>query len=131
MRISIRGKVLLVGACMLAGASAWAQQSQKPAAPAKVSTDLAVTFATERSQVVPGQSSFWFKGDYLWEAYIDGELVGSSKFHIEEVGLVTFENNPYFELISLKVYPGPFAVIDESDSGYGQSRGREDETVFV
>jgi hypothetical protein len=47
---------------MLAGASGWAQQSQSPVASAKVSTDLAVTYAIERSQVVPGQNNFWFKG---------------------------------------------------------------------
>jgi hypothetical protein len=46
----------------LTGASGWAQQSQKPAAPARVSTDLAVTFAGERSQALPGQDSFWLKG---------------------------------------------------------------------
>jgi hypothetical protein len=46
----------------LAGAAGWAQQSQKPVAPDTVSTDLAVTFATERSQALPGQTSFWFKG---------------------------------------------------------------------
>jgi outer membrane protein OmpA-like peptidoglycan-associated protein len=62
MRILIRGRVLLVGACILAGSVLWAQQSQKPAAPAAVSTDLAVTFAVEHSQVVPGQNKFWFKG---------------------------------------------------------------------
>jgi outer membrane protein OmpA-like peptidoglycan-associated protein len=62
MRILIRGRVLLVGACILAGSVLWAQQSQKPVAPAAVSTDLAVTFAVEHSQVVPGQSKFWFKG---------------------------------------------------------------------
>ena len=62
MRISIRGKVLLVGACMLTGAAGWAQQSQKPVAPDTVSTDLAVTFATERFQVMPGPASMWFKG---------------------------------------------------------------------
>ena len=62
MRISNRGKVLLVGACMLASAAGWAQQSQKPVKPATVSTDLAVTFATERSQALPGTASFWFKG---------------------------------------------------------------------
>jgi outer membrane protein OmpA-like peptidoglycan-associated protein len=32
------------------------------APPAAVSTDLAVTFATERSQVVPSVCCFWFKG---------------------------------------------------------------------
>jgi outer membrane protein OmpA-like peptidoglycan-associated protein len=47
---------------MLAGAAGWAQQSQKPAAPAAVSTDLGVTFATERSQLVPSNCCFWFKG---------------------------------------------------------------------
>jgi hypothetical protein len=47
---------------MLAGAAGWAQQSQKPVAPDKVSTDLAVTFATERFQVLPGPASRWFKG---------------------------------------------------------------------
>jgi hypothetical protein len=62
MRISSRGKVLLVGACILAGAAGWAQQSQKPVAPAMVSTDLAVTFAFERFQVLPGPASMWFKG---------------------------------------------------------------------
>jgi len=62
MRISSRGKVLLVGACLLAGATSWAQQSQKPVAPDTVSTDLAVTFAVERSQAVSSQGSFWFKG---------------------------------------------------------------------
>jgi|SRR5271157_1795580 len=61
MRISNRGKVLLVGACMLAGASAWAQQSQTPVSPA-FSTDLAVTFAAERTQALPGQANIWFKG---------------------------------------------------------------------
>ena len=57
MRISSRGKVLLVGACLLAGATSWAQQSQKPVAPDTVSTDLAVTFASERFQVLPGPAS--------------------------------------------------------------------------
>jgi hypothetical protein len=46
----------------LAGATSWAQQSQKPVAPDTVSTDLAVTFAVERSQAVSSQGSFWFKG---------------------------------------------------------------------
>jgi outer membrane protein OmpA-like peptidoglycan-associated protein len=44
---------------MFTGAAGWAQQSQKPAA---VSTDLGITFATERSQLVPGDCCFWFKG---------------------------------------------------------------------
>lgn len=65
MRISIRGRVLLVSACILAGSAGWAQQGQKPAQSAvyhAVSADVAVTFAAERSQVAPDQGCFWFKG---------------------------------------------------------------------
>ena len=62
MRISFRGMVLLAGACILTGAAALAQQTQSQAKPAQISTDLAVTFATERSDFVPGQCCFWFKG---------------------------------------------------------------------
>jgi len=47
---------------MLAGAAGWAQQSQKPAAPAVVSGDLAVTFAAEHARWVPGHCCFWLKG---------------------------------------------------------------------
>jgi len=62
MRTSIPGRALLASACILAGSAGWAQQSQKPAPPAAVSTDLGITFATERSQVVPSDCCFWFKG---------------------------------------------------------------------
>jgi hypothetical protein len=54
--------MLLVSACLLAGSAGWTQQSQKPVQTEKVSTDLAVMFAAERSQAVPSQCCFWFKG---------------------------------------------------------------------
>ena len=65
MCISICGKVLLVSACLMAGTAVWSQQSQKPALPAAtagVSADVAVSFAAEQSETVPGQCCFWFKG---------------------------------------------------------------------
>jgi SpoVK/Ycf46/Vps4 family AAA+-type ATPase len=74
--------------------------------------------------------TFWFKGDYVWEAYIDGELVGSTRFHVEDAGKVTVAQNPYFELISLKVYPGPFDRIDESERRY-LKRFKRDETTYI
>ncbi|MGC9158605.1 MAG: hypothetical protein ACP5FH_06400 [Terracidiphilus sp.] len=49
----------------MAGVAGSAQQSQKPVAPmtaSRLSTDVAVTFAGERSQIVPGENTFWFKG---------------------------------------------------------------------
>ena len=56
----------------------------------------------------PNEGTFWFKGDYLWEAYIDNELVGSKKFFVEDVGKVSASYNPYFSVESVKLFSGPF-----------------------
>jgi len=55
-----------------------------------------------------GLGAFWKKGDYIWEAYIDGVCIGSEKFFVEDIGRVTQENNPYFDVVSLRVYNGPY-----------------------
>lgn len=49
---------------------------------------------------------FWKKGTYKWMAIIEGVTVGESQFHIEDVGLVTSTNNPYFSIEYIKLYPG-------------------------
>jgi len=49
---------------------------------------------------------FWKKGTYIAEAYIDGTFVGSNKFFIEDVGLVSTESNPYFDVVNVKLYSG-------------------------
>lgn len=53
----------------------------------------------------PGQ--YWTKGDYVWESYIDGELAGTKKFHVNEIGLVTRNENPYFHINYIKLHVGP------------------------
>jgi len=62
MRISTRGRVLLVGACILASSTAWAQQAQNAAKQTPVSIDLAVTYTPERAQTMPNQCCFWMQG---------------------------------------------------------------------
>ncbi|MGA3128617.1 MAG: OmpA family protein [Candidatus Korobacteraceae bacterium] len=70
MRISNRGKVLLLSATLMAGVAVYAQQSTTPVAkPELPSIDVAATFAAERSQVVPSQCCFWFKGGGVDAAY--------------------------------------------------------------
>jgi SpoVK/Ycf46/Vps4 family AAA+-type ATPase len=56
----------------------------------------------------PTEGTFWFKGNYVWEAYIDSELVGSKKFFVEDVGKVTVENNPYFSVETIKLFSGGY-----------------------
>ena len=57
---------------------------------------------------------YWDKGDYIWEVYIDDDLVGTTEFRIEEVGIVTSNNNPYFHVESLKTYEAPKGDVKES-----------------
>lgn len=50
--------------------------------------------------------AFWIKGEYVWEAYIDKQLVGTQKFYVNDVGAVTAAKNPYFSVEYIKLYHG-------------------------
>ena len=50
--------------------------------------------------------TFWKKGAFVWEAYLDGEPIGSTEFHIEDEGLVDQNTNPYFDIESIKIFEG-------------------------
>ncbi len=52
----------------------------------------------------PTPGSFWTKGDYIWEAWLDGQLIGSQTVYVNEVGKVTPELNPYFSINHVKLY---------------------------
>lgn len=65
------------------------------------------------------EGSFWKKGNYYWEAWLDGEKIGSRYFYIEDPGAgQEFEENPYAELNNLRLYEGQFDDINESDRRY-------------
>ena len=74
----------------------------------------------------PTEGAFWKKGDYLWEAYIDGELVGSQKFFIEEVGRVTPAVNPYFGVEHVKLYGGGYDGWSQKERVYLKKFKRDD-----
>jgi outer membrane immunogenic protein len=62
MRISIRGRALLVSACMLAGVAAGAQNNIL-ATLTPDSFDVAITYDAERAKVAPGSCGcFWYEG---------------------------------------------------------------------
>jgi hypothetical protein len=52
------------------------------------------------------KGEFWELGDYQWNAYIDGKLVASTEFYIENSGPVIDNANPYFDLESIQLYEG-------------------------
>lgn len=62
--------------------------------------------------------AFWVRGDYLWEAYIDEELVGRKKFYVENGGPVIGDDNPYLDIQGIKLYEGPNKGTNEGERTY-------------
>jgi SpoVK/Ycf46/Vps4 family AAA+-type ATPase len=77
------------------------------------------------------EGAFWKKGTYYWEAYVDGEKIATKYFYIEDGGReITFLDNPYLEVQSLRLYEGPYDDILEADRIYYKSFAG-DETRYI
>lgn len=75
---------------------------------------------------------YWKPGLYEWEAYINGDKVKTQQFYIENVGLVTEDNNPYFSVKSLKLYEGPNTNTPKDERTYFKSfDASETRYIFV
>ena len=118
MRALIRGRLLLVSLCMVAGASCWAQRSPNPFQRAKDSIDVGVTFAGERSKADPSLCcSFWFKGAGVdaaltfWKgvgiaAALSGDHATGYLPHTDE-NKVSFLVGPRYTLVAWKGHARP------------------------
>ncbi len=73
----------------------------------------------------PNKGAYWKKGVFLWEAYIDNEVVGSQKFHIEDVGEITHDRNPYFSIESIKLYAGDSQAHNQTNRTYLKKFSRQ------
>ncbi len=75
---------------------------------------------------------FWKKGNYCWEAWMDGQKVGAKYFYIEDTGTEweNVENNPYFNLRSVKLYEGKYDDVLEEERKYLKVMSSE-ETRYV
>ncbi len=61
------------------------------------------------------QGSFWKKGTYYWEAWINEEKVATKYFYVEDYGADTNEFlNNQLELSSMKLYEGSFEDVHET-----------------
>jgi SpoVK/Ycf46/Vps4 family AAA+-type ATPase len=77
------------------------------------------------------EGSFWKKGTYYWEAWVDGEKIATKYFYVEDPGMAhDVEGNPYVELQSLRLYEGPFDDIPENERTYFTSFNGE-ETRYI
>jgi SpoVK/Ycf46/Vps4 family AAA+-type ATPase len=64
------------------------------------------------------EGSFWKKGAYCWEAFIDNEKVGSKYFYIEESDSNVNGQPRYLALQSLRLYEGQYDDVGEDDRNY-------------
>lgn len=64
------------------------------------------------------EGSFWKKGAYCWEAFIDNEKVGSKYFYIEESDTNVNGQPKYLALQSLRLYEGQYDDVGEDDRNY-------------
>lgn len=79
------------------------------------------------------EGSFWKKGSYYWEAWMDGEKVGSKYFYIEDPGISKSDSQkPYVELQSLKLYEGPFEDVAQEERRFVKTfHGEETRYVYA
>lgn len=70
------------------------------------------------------------KGRYKWSAYIDNELIGETTFYIEDTGIVTPIDNPYFELKDIKLFKGGKETPEFEDRFY-LNQFNADDTKYV
>ena len=76
------------------------------------------------------EGAFWKKGTYYWEAYIDGEKVGTKYFYIEEGEQSEEGSSRYLELQSFRLYEGQYDDVAEEDRTYYKVFSA-DETCYI
>src|SRR5688572_3023501 len=54
----------------------------------------------------PTAGTYWLKGNYVWEAYIDEVKIGEAKFFVEDVGVAKEGENLFFDVESIKLFEG-------------------------
>jgi len=94
--------------------------------PAEISTIASNSWGT-------GADDYWLADQYLWEILINNTIVLSKTIIIDKLGVVTQQDNPYFELVELKIFPS-YADYRETKEGYryvSQLHGAETQYLGV
>ncbi|MBV6428077.1 MAG: Holliday junction ATP-dependent DNA helicase RuvB [Haliscomenobacter sp.] len=77
------------------------------------------------------EGAFWKKGTYYWEAWVEGEKLGSKYFYIEDAGKdILPGENPYLDVQSIRLYEGPYDDLIEEDRIYYRGFNSE-ETRYI
>lgn len=93
------------------------------------------------------KGTFWKAGTYYWEAYIEGDKVGSKYFYVIDIAdqnpVEDFDHSPtdtdeerisdyYVALKSIKLYEGPYDDVAEDDRNYlRQFSSQETRYIYI
>ena len=71
----------------------------------KISKDENIVYARHSwGNAVPG--TYWRKGNYIWEGYIDEVKVGEATFYVEDLGQPLTDENLFFDIESIQMFEG-------------------------
>lgn len=79
------------------------------------------------------EGHFWKQGSYYWEVYINGEKEGTKHFYVIDADRpVTEDDNPYFSLMSVMLYEGPYGDVPEDErTYYTEFSGSESQLIYI
>ncbi len=61
---------------------------------------------------------WWKKGSYRYEVFIEGQSVGTTDFHVVDIGMATPMDNPYFNIRNIQMFEGPRNGVQPKDRKY-------------
>lgn len=65
------------------------------------------------------EGSYWKKGTYCWEAWVDGVLIGTKFFYVEDYAIGDKEEkDPPAKLVSVRLYEGSYDDVIEEERVY-------------
>jgi len=71
----------------------------------KVLKDENIVYIRESwGNATPG--TYWLKGSYVWEAYVDDSKIGEARFYVEDIGPTKEGENLYFDVEYIKLFEG-------------------------
>lgn len=67
------------------------------------------------------ETGWWQHGAYIWEVYLEDELIGMTPFNIVNGGTVSADENPYFELQEIRLFESDANGMPRDERIYLQS----------
>lgn len=74
--------------------------------------------------------TYWLKGNYSWEGYIDEVKIGDGKFYVDDVGQAKDDENLYFDIASIKLFEGDINSSSNPTKKY-YTKFKKQETRFI